>query len=116
MLIARASTHRGRHPVDMTMDVFPPDANWIDALDPSAAEIDWLGRVLGIAVPTRERLSEIENSSRVSSDARALYLSMPAVYRAADGAPCITSFGFVLQKDHLLTIRFEPLRDDRHAA
>jgi magnesium transporter len=110
MLFFRASAHRGAIPVDLAASQVPADVNWIDAQDPSAAEIDWLGRMLGIHVPTEERLSEIENSSRVSSDEKWLYLSMPAVYRADDGAPCITNFGFVLGRDVLLTIRFAPLK------
>ena len=110
MLIARASTHRGPHSIELTQGDLPAGINWVDALDPTAAEIAWLGRVLGIVVPTREKLSEIENSSRVSSDAHALYLSMPAVYRDDDGAPCITNVGFVLQEERLLTMRFQPLR------
>ena len=110
MLILRASPRRGVVPVDLAVRRLPPGVNWIDALDPTADETAWLANVLGIAVPTREKLSEIENSSRVSSDARCLYLSMPAVYRDESGAPCITNFGFVLSRDVLLTLRFDPLR------
>ena len=110
MLTLRASGSRGTAPVDLRAPQLSADVNWIDAVDPTDAETAWLRQVLGTEIPTNERLAEIENSSRVSSDVHALYLSMPAVYRDDEGAPCITSVGFVLKRDVLLTLRFAPLR------
>ena len=46
----------------------PAEVNWIDALRPEPWEIAFLERTLGVAVPTLEKLSEIESSSRLYRD------------------------------------------------
>ncbi len=55
-------------------------------------------------------LSEIESSSRLRTIKDALYLSTPLVYRADTGNPLVTSVGFVLRHDLLITVRFDELK------
>ena len=43
----------------------PPDAVWIDLVEPTANEESKVEGVLGIDIPTREELAEIEASSRI---------------------------------------------------
>src|SRR3954454_24259437 len=79
-------------------------AVWIDLLDPTADEEHMVQEAIGLAVPSREEISEIENSSRLNIRDDVLYLSMPMV-SMADG-PRITSVGFVLSRERLITVRF----------
>jgi magnesium transporter len=46
----------------------PPGIIWIDLLDPSADERQFVESRLNIRVPTEDALSEIEASSRLISD------------------------------------------------
>lgn len=88
----------------------PAEVNWIDAFRPEPWEIAFLERTLGIAVPTLEKLSQIETSSRLYRDKDHLFLSCPAFYRIEGGLPHATPLGFVLSKDILLTVRFKRLK------
>ncbi len=88
----------------------PAEVNWIDAFRPEPWEIAFLERSLGITVPTFEKLSEIETSSRLYRDKDHLFLSCPAVYHIEGGLPHTTPLGFVLTKGVLLTIRFKRLK------
>jgi magnesium transporter len=89
--------------------VLPPDAVWIDLLNPEASEIAFVEQTTGLAVPSLEELSEIESSSRLRARDRALYLSAPLIYRPEPDQPLSTPVGFVLTRDRLITARFAEL-------
>ena len=110
MLKFYSATTLGEVDADLTSGTMPQGVDWIDALHPTEAEVAFLERALGVAVPNLAKLSEIENSSRLSSDAAHLFLSFPAVFRDGDGTPRTTPVGFVLSSDRLMTVRFEPLK------
>jgi len=79
-------------------------AVWIELLDPTADEERLVQEATGQAVPSRDEISEIENSSRLNIRDDVLYLSMPMV-SMADG-PRAASVGFVLSRERLITVRF----------
>ena len=96
------------------------DAIWIDLIAPTTEESREVQAATGLAIPTREQLSEIESSSRLAAANGVLTLSMPLVSRFGD-VPEPVPAGFVLSSDRLITIRFapSPLFDgfaERHAA
>src|SRR4051794_39413070 len=84
-------------------------AAWLDLLNPTEEERSLAEQVTSLRVPTQADLSEIESSSRLSSEGRAIYLSTPMTYRTADGASRVAPLGFVLTPEHLLTVRFGDL-------
>ena len=43
----------------------PEGIAWIDAHSPDAAEVEYLRNALNVEVPTLEKMSEIESSSRL---------------------------------------------------
>jgi magnesium transporter len=94
----------------------PPQANWIDALQPTEEERARLQAIMGVRIPTLAELEEIESSSRLASEGDALIMSLPATTRDAAGFPRATSIGFVLDIDRLLTIRFAPIPSFEHLA
>lgn len=84
-------------------------AVWIDLLQPTPEEIAAVEQAIGQTLPTEAQLSEIESSSRIYVENAALFLSMPLVTRA-ETDPGMTSVGFVLTRQHLISIRFQPSR------
>src|SRR5438045_2727455 len=81
---------------------------WVDLLDPSAAEVEQVRRDFSVRVPSRDELSEIESSSRLSKHEGQLYLSMPLL-PPGDGDPYPPPLGFVLSPRILVTVRFSDL-------
>jgi len=84
-------------------------ALWIDMFEPDEATRQQVEAATGLHVPTRDELSEIESSSRLSRIGEALYLSMPGLVRGEGGEARTSPVGFVLAPDRLLTIRFSHL-------
>ena len=106
MLFARPS--QAAHTVldrNAGADGAPQEAIWLDLLDPTEEERAQAAAICGFRVPTREQLSEIESSSRVSREGDVLYLSMPLTRRRQ--ANCRSNpVGFVVAPQRLLTVRF----------
>lgn len=88
--------------------VEPNSAVWLDLLNPTPDEIAGVEAILGQPLPSLGALREIENSSRLRNRDGVLYLSTPS---AAPHAPGETPspVGFVLARDRLVTVRFNPL-------
>jgi magnesium transporter len=82
---------------------------WLDLLNPTEEERSVVERATRLRVPTQADLSEIESSSRLSTEGQALYLSTPMTYRSADGISQTSPLGFVLTPQHLITVRFAEL-------
>ena len=84
--------------------------SWLDLLDPTKEEKASVENKYGLALPSREELSEVESSSRISEENSVLFLSIPVVSHAGalDQAP--SPIGFVLSKRILITIRYTQLR------
>ncbi len=101
----------GRQPpaADLSRASLPPDILWIDILNGSEAEIAFVEKMTGLRLPTLQDLSAIESSSRLHSENGALYLSAPLIYRADADLALVTPVGFILTRERLITLRFEPL-------
>ncbi|MCK1736876.1 magnesium transporter CorA family protein [Bradyrhizobium sp. 138] len=92
----------------------PSEIIWVDLLNATDEEKQFVERLLGIRVPSEESLSEIEASSRLILDHGTLYLSSPAVRHTEDNGAEITPVGFVIGPHVLVTVRFAelPIFDD----
>ena len=87
----------------------PAGTRWIDLNDPSAEEARAVEAATGIRVPSRRALSEVESSSRLRRLKTGLSLSTPMItFEQADSQ--LKPLGFVLTRDHLVTVRFHDLR------
>ena len=86
------------------------DTWWLDLANPTDEEKAAAERICRFTIPSRQELSSIETSSRISEDDGILYLSMPIVSTAAGVDEPPTPLGFVLSKNHLVTVRYTPLR------
>src|SRR5580704_2938157 len=85
------------------------DAIWIDLLNPSDDEMNAVAAELGVSIPTRAQLEEIESSSRLHIADGRLHLSVPLSAQSVDAET--TPLGFILAPKFLVTIRFT----ERHA-
>jgi magnesium transporter len=83
---------------------------WFDLLDPTTEEKASVESKLGLELPSREELSEVESSSRISEERGVLFLSMPIVSRAGVTEEAASPIGFVLSKELLVTVRYTQLR------
>ncbi|HET6520847.1 MAG TPA: magnesium transporter CorA family protein [Geminicoccaceae bacterium] len=87
-------------------DPIPEEAVWLDMLEPSAEEELAVEAALGIDIPTREEMREIEISSRLYEEDGALYLTAQVVAHADTDAPESTAITFVLTRSRLVTVRY----------
>ncbi|MBB2201948.1 magnesium transporter CorA family protein [Gluconacetobacter tumulisoli] len=81
------------------------DSPWLDLLDPTPDEQALAARITGQRIPSRDKLEEIESSSRLFMEDDAVYLSTPLVRRMQDNF-FVSPVGFILSRNRLLTIRF----------
>ncbi len=96
-------------PSDLGAEPLPRDIVWLDLISPSPREVEFVERVTGLTLPSIADLSEIETSSRLRVENGALMMSAPLVHRVDTERPQITPVGFILTRERLVTVRFEPL-------
>ena len=84
----------------------PADTLWIDLIEPSHGEDLAVERALGIAIPTRAEMSELEASSRLYRQNGATYVTADILHRGDDDLPAIDPVTFVLTQGPMVTIRY----------
>jgi magnesium transporter len=84
----------------------PPDAMWIDLLDPAEGEKKAIEGTLGIDVPTPEEMQEIEISSRLRQEPEGLYMTATLIVQADTANPLTTAVTFILAGSRLITLRY----------
>ena len=84
----------------------PDTACWIDLLHPTPEEEARVEALIGVEVPSRDELRDIEPSSRLYMENGAAYLTASVVWKADTDFAEITDIGFVLTGKRLVTIRY----------
>jgi magnesium transporter len=84
----------------------PAEASWIDLYQPTREEEKAVERALGLEVPTREEMQEIEVSSRLYEDNGILYMTASVLMNADSDQPQSTAITFILVGHKLATIRY----------
>jgi magnesium transporter len=87
-------------------DPFPDETLWIDMREPSPEERQKVNRMLGIDVPTREEMQEIEISSRLYQEGGATYLTATLMAQTETETPAAGPVTFVLADRKLVTLRY----------
>lgn len=88
----------------------PADAIWFDLLEPTAEEESRVETTVGVDVPTREEMREIEASNRLYEDNGALYMTATVVTKLDTDLPESTQITFILSGTKLVTNRYvDPL-------
>jgi magnesium transporter len=85
----------------------PKEAVWVDLLSPSREEEALVERLLGLAVPTREDMVEIEPSSRLYQEGGALHLTASVLAGVHSGEPKSVPVTFLLTRERLVTVRYD---------
>ncbi|URD60458.1 magnesium transporter CorA family protein [Sphingomonas sp. KRR8] len=81
-------------------------AAWIDLEEPTREEERLAEQFIGLPIPTRDDLAEIEPSSRLYEQNGALYLTLGTLSGVEEGQPTSEPIGFVLAGQRLVTIRY----------
>jgi magnesium transporter len=88
----------------------PETAVWIDLVTPTVQEDKLVEGLLGIAVPTREEMQEIEVSSRLYVENGARYMTATLMCQSDTASPKTTPVTFILSSHRLCTVRYDEPR------
>ncbi len=95
----------------------PEEAIWLDLMEPTVDEERLVEARLGVDVPTREEMSEIESSNRLYEEDGALYLTATIVTKLDTELPVNAQVTFILQGSRIVTNRYtDPLPFRRYIA
>jgi magnesium transporter len=83
---------------------------WIDLVRPAEAEERAVQAALGVNVPTRAEMAEIEASSRLYRDGTAAVMTVMVPSDADADVPTLVPITFVLAGERLVTVRHHELR------
>lgn len=79
---------------------------WFDLINPDPAETREVEAALGISIPTRDEMEEIELSARLYQEDGAEFLTMTALTRLDSDEPVRTPVTFILKGASVVTVRF----------
>ncbi len=91
------------------LTALPDNVLWVDLLAPDAQEERFIESALGVDIPTREELAEIEDSSRFYDEDGAIFMTTTVVMGIADQRPENAEVTFVLTRRCLVTVRYTEL-------
>lgn len=82
------------------------EAIWVDLLSPTREEEVFIEQHLGLDIPTREEMLEIELSSRLYKNKDALFMTATMIAQSDSPDPQHDAVTFILTKQKLITIRY----------
>lgn len=84
----------------------PSRAIWVDLLNPTKDEEKIAEGIIGVNIPTREDMLEIEPSSRLYERNGVTVMTFWALHGMAENKPGIDPISLLLTDDHLVTVRY----------
>ncbi len=81
-------------------------AIWFDLVNPTPDENRLVEQHVGVQIPTREEMQEIEVSARLYQEGGAEYMTITAVNQLDTDEPATTPITFVLKGSTLVTVRY----------
>jgi magnesium transporter len=87
-------------------DAHLSNAVWLDLVEPTAEEEKSVEAALGIDIPTRGELAEIEASSRLYQEDGAAFMTANLIRRGEDDRPESSPVTFIIKGAQLITIRY----------
>jgi magnesium transporter len=88
----------------------PDNAVWLDLVNPEPGEDKVVEALLGVAVPTREEMQEIEVSSRLYVEQHARFMTATLMCNSDTATPKTTAVTFILTGHRLVTVRYDEPR------
>jgi magnesium transporter len=98
-----------RRPIEGEATI-PDTSVWLDLVTPTTGEDKLVERSLGIAVPTREEMQEIEVTSRLYVENGARYMTATLMCQSETATPKTTAVTFILAGHRLVTVRYDEPR------
>jgi len=84
-----------------------PDAVWLDLKAPTPEEDKAVEKLVGIEIPTREDMQEIEISSRLYVENNSRYMTATLLCATDTSNPRTTPVSFILTDHRLVTVRYD---------
>ena len=92
---------------DVDLDALPANAVWIDLKSPEPGEDKAVEKLVGIEIPTREDMQEIEISSRLYIENGARYMTATLMCHSDTDMPRTTAVTFIMAGHRLVTVRYD---------
>ena len=92
--------------IDPTAETGIGNAVWYSLTDPTRDEDKFVESCLGIDIPTRREMQDIEPSARLYSEEGAEFMTITALIDDETGQVLKTPITFVLRNDQLVTVRY----------
>jgi magnesium transporter len=87
-------------------DEIPREALWIDLISPTREEDNLVEAHLGIEIPTREEMADIEPSEILYRENNALYMTARVLCSSDTETPQLLDVSFILTDKALVTVRY----------
>ena len=88
----------------------PDHVIWFDLVNPNPGEDKLIEGALGVAIPTREEMQEIEVSSRLYVEHHARFMTATLMCNSDTAVPKHTAVTFILAGHKLVTVRYDEPR------
>jgi magnesium transporter len=88
-------------------EVLPADAIWIDLLNPTPEEDKRVEGLLGISIPTREEMHDLEPSEIIYTENGAHYMTARVICQSESIVPKLADVTFILTEKALVTVRYD---------
>jgi magnesium transporter len=88
----------------------PSDSLWIDLIEPTREEDRIVEAHLGIQIPTREEMADIEPSEILYAESNAQYMTARVLCHSETEQPKLTNITFILTERALVTVRYDEPR------
>ncbi|WP_353185636.1 magnesium transporter CorA family protein [Bosea sp. (in: a-proteobacteria)] len=85
----------------------PADAIWIDLLNPTHEEDRRVEEHLGISIPTREEMHDLEPSEIIYTENGARYMTARVICQSETIVPKLADVTFILTEKVLVTVRYD---------
>lgn len=92
--------------VNSTNEHLLKEALWIDLLNPSTEDERLIESTLGLNIPTREEMQEIELSSRLYKENDNIFMTATMIAQAESLSPKQDAVTFLITNKQLITIRY----------
>jgi magnesium transporter len=88
-------------------ELIPENAVWIDMLAPTPEEDVLVEAHLGIAIPTREEMRDLEPSELIYNEGGARYMTARIICKSLTEVPKLADVTFILTEKALVTVRYD---------
>lgn len=89
----------------------PPEAIWVDLMEPTPAEDRATEAFIGASLPTREEAAEIEFSSRFYAEDGAVFMTATVLTGVEKGEPILAPLTIIVAGDRrIATLRYDDFR------